>query len=201
MLRVKEFKNYDAYIKKQGGKITFKLDAIVEKNPQRIAGFTKLFVSVKEKLNEGRMLCLGARTGCEIHAANNAGFNDSAGVDLHPVGDNVIKADWHFLPFEENTFENVFTNSIDHCLDLVKLLREVKRVLKPGGRFFVMVMLKQALSRTKMPISDRMATRAYDALFWDTEKDLLEAFKEEGFNTNETWKDSKWFYMVFEVSK
>lgn len=44
-----------------------------------------------------------------------------------------VCCDAHSLPYESNSFDNVIVNSLLHHLDLVIILDEIKRVLKPGG--------------------------------------------------------------------
>lgn len=54
-------------------------------------------------------------------------------ADLHsPIAD--VKADICHLPFEENTFDIVFSNHVlEHIEDDTKAMGELYRVLKPGG--------------------------------------------------------------------
>jgi len=162
MIQYKKFADYEAYVKKQGGKISFSLDKIKEKNSSRQIKFESIFKKVKNDFLKGNILCLGARTGCEVVAARNLGYKKSLGVDLHPVGDLVVKGDWHKLLLGVSTFDNAFCNSLDHCFDLPAFVQELKSVLKPGGIFYFMVMKKMALSTVEGSISDRMASRAYD---------------------------------------
>ncbi len=53
--------------------------------------------------------------------------------------DNIeyIQADIQYLPFEENSFDVVIANSmLYHVPDIDRGIREVRRVLKPGGVFY-----------------------------------------------------------------
>lgn len=44
-------------------------------------------------------------------------------------------ADYHRLPFEDNTFDRVYTiESLSHAYDLPEVISELYRVLKPGGK-------------------------------------------------------------------
>jgi SAM-dependent methyltransferase len=197
MIRYKKFKDYDAYVEKQGGKITYKLDHIVANNNARMKGFIKQFGPLVPFLRFGKTLCLGARTGCEVRAFRSLGFKDSIGIDLHPVGDLVVQGDWHRIRFPVNDFSNVYCNALDHCFDYPRLINEIRRVLEPGGIFYFQVMLKMALSRvTEMSVEDRMASRAYDAMFWDTEEDLIKPLQDFNFTVRHRWTDGKWFHCM-----
>ncbi|UCH13689.1 MAG: class I SAM-dependent methyltransferase [Bacteroidales bacterium] len=49
-----------------------------------------------------------------------------------------IKCDAHELPFDNESFDNVFSNATIHELRApVKLLNEINRVLKPGGKYYL----------------------------------------------------------------
>ena len=45
-----------------------------------------------------------------------------------------VKMDLHDIPFEEDTFDVIFCNHVlEHVDDDIQCLKEMKRVLKPGG--------------------------------------------------------------------
>jgi len=69
------------------------------------------------------------------------------GIDVSPEAVRVARekaiknalfgiADGHRLPFDNSTFDCVIVDSLLHHLDLGTILKEVKRVLKPGGYLF-----------------------------------------------------------------
>ena len=80
----------------------------------------------------GKALGICARTGQEVVALNNLGL-DAIGVDIAPHPPLVIEGDAHDLPFEDNEFDFVFSNSFDHSIYPAKFISEMERVLKPGG--------------------------------------------------------------------
>ncbi len=201
--------NYRRYVDRQGGKLLYKKDAIVSAIPRRIRGFERLFKIHMRHLVLGRMLCLGARTGCEAQGARDAGFNGSIGIDLHPVGPNVgdavIKGDMHKLEFPDNSFVNVYTNSFDHCYDLPAVVKELKRVLRDGGVVFFQVMhkmaLEYALPKWKTTLDQYISSRAYDTMYWDKSQDVSAEFQKEGFVITKTGRDNKWYSCFLRCEK
>jgi len=181
MIIYREWESDIQYVMKQVGKVTFKdVDAGREK---RVRGFTERFNLWKEWLLPGPVLCLGARTGCEVEGARQAGFAGSLGVDLQPHGKNVVQASWDHLPFfPDGKFANAYSNSLDHCRDLPKLVEEAKRVVKPGGTFVFEIQSDYALTEEQaadMPA--QFARRPYNAMFWTDDMDVVSTFEENGF--------------------
>jgi SAM-dependent methyltransferase len=84
------------------------------------------------------VLCLAARLGTEVKAFADLGCF-AIGIDLNPGPHNqyVVHGDFHQLQFPDASADVVFTNSLDHCFDARRVLDEVRRVLKPEGRFIV----------------------------------------------------------------
>lgn len=84
------------------------------------------------------VLCLAARIGTEVRAFHDVGAF-AVGIDLEPGETNewVLPGDFHNLVFPDACVDGIYCNSLDHALDLGKLLSEVKRVLKPEGLLLV----------------------------------------------------------------
>lgn len=193
MIAHRSFPDYGEYVYKQGGKARGRRDFLLRHLAKNTDAFTRTFRRAAEHLQPGAVLCLGARTGAESLGAVNAGFPGSVGIDLHPVGPTVLEADWHALPFADQSFANVYTNSLDHCLYLDQLLAQVSRVLVPKGRFYVM-----ATNRGK-PLDEWLAEGGNEALYWDTSDQLRDAICSHGFNVTASWRDGKWAHYVFSV--
>lgn len=69
----------------------------------------------------------------QCRAANN--LMNTMGVLPDKVIFTLLEEDWNILPFGSNTYDIVvFTESPCHVVDKIGLFRELKRVLKPGGR-------------------------------------------------------------------
>jgi len=76
-------------------------------------------------------LCLGARYGEEVRALKTQ--CRAVGIDLVEQLPDVVKGDFHNIPFPDEHFDFVYTNSLDHAYDLEKVFSEVERVLKKNA--------------------------------------------------------------------
>ena len=81
-------------------------------------------------------LCLGARMGEDDLGLKELGI-EATGLDLVPYPPLVLEGDFHDIPFGNNSFDFIYTNSLDHGFDLEKIFVEVTRVLKPSGFLFI----------------------------------------------------------------
>lgn len=195
MIAQRAFPDYAQYVYLQGGKARARSGFLLAHLPKNIQRYDRIFRHAATHLTPGSVLCLGARTGAESLGAVAAGFPNSVGIDLHPVGPTVLQGDWHDLTFFDHTFANVYTNSLDHCCYLDKLAGEVKRMLVKGGRFYVM-----ATNRTTT-LEAWQATNDREGLYWDTSDQLRDAICGHGFTVTAEWRDGKWGHYVFGVAK
>lgn len=193
MIGHRQFADYETYVYKQGGKARGLREELLASLPKNIKGFKKTFRNAATFLKPGSILCLGARTGAESLGAVEAGFPGSVGIDLHPVGDTVLLGDWHNLTFPDASFDNVYSNSLDHCLYLDRLTENVRRVLKPEGRFYVMA------TNRPTTIEEWQAKGGNEALYWATSDDLRDAICGFGFKVTAEWRDGKWGHYVMRV--
>ncbi len=195
MLAHRTFINYDDYVRLQGGKARGRRQFLLDHLEKNTGNFARIFRKVAPHLKAGPVLCLGARSGAESLGAERAGFAGSVGIDLHPVGPTVLRGDWHDLQFPDASFANAYTNSLDHCLHLDRFAAEVKRVLEPGGRFYLMATNRQT------PVERWKGSRGKgnEAMHWTTSDDLAEAFYGFGFTGKYSWFDGKWGHYVFGV--
>lgn len=187
MIAHRPFPTYDNYVHRQGGKARNSPEKLQRQLPRQLEQFTRIFRNARAHLKKGPVLCLGARTGAESMGATAAGFAGSVGIDLHPVGETVIQADWHNLPFEDGTFANAYSNSLDHCLHLDQLAAQVRRVLGRGGVFYVMATNRPGKSAEKW-----LSIPSNEALYWDTSADLSAAICAFGFTEVHSWRKGKW---------
>ena len=99
----------------------------------KVDGFRHLFKRNEEFLqNKKNSICLGARTGQEVFVLRELGL-DSIGIDLAEFPPYTIKGDIHNLEFEDEKFDLIFTNILDHSLDLEKFISEMERVCVKDG--------------------------------------------------------------------
>ena len=62
-----------------------------------------------------------------------------------------VKMDIHDIPFEENSFDVIFCNHVlEHVEDDIKALKEMKRVLKPGGWAILQIPFFYPLPKTTL---------------------------------------------------
>jgi SAM-dependent methyltransferase len=110
-----------------------------EKNQIGYAGdiLAPEIIRLAKKYVNGEVLDAGAGSGALISRLPNA-----VGIDLAPKDKNIIQGDITKMPFESGRFGAVFaTEVLEHLSDdiLTASLKEIKRVLKPGGFFIVTV--------------------------------------------------------------
>jgi SAM-dependent methyltransferase len=117
------------------------------------------------------VLCLAARIGSEVRAFHDVGAF-AVGIDLNPGAGSeyVLHGDFHHLVFPDASADVVYTNSLDHALDLKRLVHEVTRVLRPGGTFLV-----DAQSGSGVSEFDEWA-----ATVWQDTDDLIRLIEQHG---------------------
>lgn len=185
--------SYDDYVYMQGRKFRDKKEQmkIAENTEKRKKKFKQIFTNAKPFLNKGSLLCLGARTGDEVIIARSMGFKPCIGIDLYPIGKEVIKADWHNIPFKDNSFNNAYTNSMDHCYDIKLLAEETKRVLRPDGKFYFQLERKKKIKSLEES-REYIENHANDFLFWEKGINIANIFVEHGFMIVKKWQDKRW---------
>ena len=178
----RKYKDYNEYLKHQSSKLSKALKknkrrVIVSNRGERSKKFQKILKGYVPYMIEGKVLCLGARNGAEVIAFRNMGFKDAIGIDLNPGKDNeyVIKGDFHNMEFEDNSFHNVFTNSLDHIFDIRKLSKEISRVMVVSGRLVLEISHFIKGKDMKYTVED---AKLYESFCIDSFEDIKEGFEE-----------------------
>ncbi|MEZ4231136.1 MAG: class I SAM-dependent methyltransferase [Polyangiaceae bacterium] len=93
----------------------------------------------------GRLLDLGCGRGEFLNGFSRQGFRVTGFDRAQPDGGTsapIVLGDYERdgLPFEDSSFDIVFNKSVlEHTHDITRLLRECRRILRPGGRLVSLV--------------------------------------------------------------
>lgn len=170
----RRYPDYETYLEHQKTKFSALRAKWVEGHDQRFhAALTERLAGMPLDFPGRNVLCLAARQGSEVRAFIDQGAF-AVGIDLNPGRRNryVVVGDFHDLQFADASVDYVYTNSLDHAFDLDRILAEVRRVLKPGGRFIVEANVSAAGGALAGP---------YEALVWETADQLLDHLEGSGF--------------------
>jgi SAM-dependent methyltransferase len=137
---------------------TFAVEAAIEAEHWWFVGRRRLFADEIARCRivpEARILDLGTSTGTNLRMLREAGFRNVVGVDPSEEAlrwcrtkhlDNVVKGDITQLPFPDGQADLVLaTDVIEHLADDRPAIREIVRVLKPGGVVLIAVPAFQLL--------------------------------------------------------
>jgi len=167
----RKYRNYEEYVAHQKSKLPlidlFQYDHDFKNILQgRLVGL--------DFLHQGAIvLCLGARIGTEVKSFLDIGCF-AVGIDLNPGGQNkyVLFGDFHNIQFSSQTVDLIYTNSLDHTADVGKLIKEIKRVLKPNG--FLIVEAAKGSEEGGLP-------RSYESFWWPKVDSIVKLFESSGF--------------------
>jgi SAM-dependent methyltransferase len=149
---VKDFENYDDYIRFQKEKTLDQSKRSKWLNDEwdiKIDFFSKIFSSLINEIdltNDANCLCIGARTGQEVYALKKLGFS-AIGIDIVECKPLVEVGDMHDLKYDDNTFDFIFCNILDHSLYPEKSISEIERVLKKNGFCFLQITVGEATDK------------------------------------------------------
>lgn len=172
---VRDYRSYEHYVAQQRSKLDHALDAgwIREYDVSYRRILAERLADADFVAPGASVLCLAARLGTEVKAFLDRGCF-AVGIDLEPGDGNrfVVHGDFHELQFADDSVDVVFTNSLDHVLELERVLAEVRRVLAPGGH----LILEAVHGRGQGVEPGR-----YESFFWKSVDDLIERVAAAGF--------------------
>lgn len=170
----REYEAYEEYVRHQKSKLS------QISNLERKSGI--LTVALRKRLGgiEGigrgtSVLCLGARTGDECRVFIELGAF-AVGIDLNPGTENrhVVIGDFHQIQFADASVDCVFTNCLEHAYEVERVIKEVHRVLRPGGIFIAEIVLGSEDQHGREP-------GEHDSIWWDRCETLIERIGKLGF--------------------
>ena len=164
MITYRKYDQYLDYEKHQAKKANFNQVKKRMDTKEITQAFVKEFQSIIEYIDSCRtVLCLGARYGNEVLALRSMGFN-AMGMDVNPSHapkGTVHRGDFHGMEYGDSLYDMVYTNSLDHCLDISKVINEMRRVKKK-----VVVIRYARISKEG---------NNYESCFWDSPGDIRDA--------------------------
>lgn len=137
-IKTKTYSSYEEYIKHQkskadhGTELYKKLRTTLWESD--CEGFKLNFKPYSNLIKYSKKaLCLGARTGQEVHVLREEYKLDAIGIDLVETPPLVMQGDVHDLKFDDLSFDFIFSNIFDHVLYPEKFISEIDRVLLKNG--------------------------------------------------------------------
>lgn len=172
-LRRREYPTYDKYIDIQAEKLSRRPGFAKNYSDGLRGSLYKRLSGLRQEIDlplSGNVLCLGARVGGEVEAFIMHSYY-AIGIDVNPGIENshVLHGDFHDLTFPDRSVDIVYTNSLDHVLDMEKLAHETWRVLKDGGIF-----LTENKGGTKEPGFRGSKSDGYDCMEWLSLQHLID---------------------------
>ncbi len=179
----RKYKSYKEYLHHQSRKLDIGVRKKIKKFLpvyflKRVHSFEKRIRKFKDHVENGKILCLGARLGAEVVAFRNLGFLDTIGIDINPGKNNdyVIKGDFHHMEFGNKSIDVIYCNCIDHCWDLRLLAKEMYRVLSDNGKIILEI---DHLTKNKKKNRDWIERPSkYESVLYDGLKDIIKGLKE-----------------------
>lgn len=171
---VRSYSSYDAYVRHQRSKLEGTKAGFAAEMDRRLQQ------ALPRRLGEhglelaGRsVLCLAARLGGEVRAFQSLGAF-AVGIDLNPGLNNpwVLPGDFHDVQFPDHSVDVVYTNSLDHSLELERVVSEAWRLIGPGGHAVVEAM---------RGLAEGGSAGKWESKRWDRTADVADAFVDRGF--------------------
>jgi SAM-dependent methyltransferase len=139
----RNYKNYRQYLSHQQKKFFFLREGMKNDYHEYLKKFKEEFANISHlSSNFKNVLCIGARGGAEVEALRQFGFA-AVGIDVAFPKNNkfVHYGEFEDIPYPKESFDIVYTNSLDHVHNVDNALKEINRVLKKTGYFIPKIIL------------------------------------------------------------
>jgi SAM-dependent methyltransferase len=191
----RKYASYEEYVDHQASKLDKIAHRLREKEDEDLAEFRRRFEGCTALAGARSVLCLGARLGTEVRALHDLGYF-AIGIDLNPGERNpyVLPGDFHGIVFPDGSADAVYTNALDHVFSLEKVVREVWRLLRPGGVFVADLELGSA---------EGFVPGEYESAMWRDHQALIGRIRDLGNFAIEEQRDlgrtrrDQWTQVVF----
>ena len=130
-----------------------------------VAGRSVLEVGLGYGTVSGRLAELGAQLhGLDIAAAPVEMVRHRLRLMGHPADERIVQGSALEMPFVNGAFDRVYSiGCLHHTGDLPRAIREVHRVLKPGGAAIVMLYNRHSARRLKRVVMPELLRRGRSA--------------------------------------
>lgn len=106
--------------------------------------------------------------GDEKHNAKIHGLEGYIGIDVMDFGQDIIWDIEKGLPFPNNSCINIFcSHVVEHINDLIGLMNEFWRVLKPDGELYIICPHKDSENAYVLHHIRRFDKKTFEAMAWD----------------------------------
>lgn len=166
----RDYSSYDEYIAHQRQKLdellrlggAFPNKVVAD---SRLRFYRRFRYLIRLLPRDATIICVGARQGTEVEVLRELGFPNAYGIDLNPGPENTLVrvGDFNDLDEDDASVDVVYSNSLDHALDLGVFFREQARVLKPAGYALYDIQRAHRLGEKA----------AFEATLWLRQKDIV----------------------------
>ena len=143
------------------------------------------YIQSKLTIEKGKFLDMGCGEGFVLKEAYNNGF-EPYGVDIaynlsfENSNFNFLKGNIFEANFPDNYFSAIYMDSVlEHILDPMETLQELRRILKPGGVFFVIVPNESSLYNFMIELA---CTLSFQSHKYGKIKPFVSPYHVHGFN-------------------
>lgn len=111
----------------------------------------------------GYASCKFALRGCDVVALDIAKYLFATDLYIKKAYFDRMFSDMHNTPFKDKTFDIVFCSAVlHHSKNLKKVFFEILRILKPGGRVFILNESARGVLERVNPLFDDLNKRGYN---------------------------------------